>query len=1449
MKYLSCDYLDLSIISLDSFICNASPVNIQASSSSENINYQWLYGGVEITGATDSTYSALIPGTYTVRIKDSVCSKTSAPILVQNGSLETVGLTLPQTSFCANDSAITLNGGVPSGGVYSGPGVVGNTFDPSLANLGMNVINYIYTQSTGCVDTVSANVQVSLTPSVVLFQAFSNACVGDSINLNTGFPAGGVYSGDGVSGSQFAPQPNDTGLVSIYYTLDNGFGCSASDSITVNVLPVPSVAFNLALDSTCEISSPISLTGATPAGGTFSGTGVSGNFFIPAIVSPGYYPITYTVTQGGCSDSETQYIQVDSFPSVVLPTLDSICVSATSYPLDHGYPGGGTFIGAGISNNIFDASAVGVGVHNMMYVYENACAADTAYSTITVIASPTISASIIDVSCNGLSDGQAVAVATGGNGPYDFTWSNGDSTNVTSGLISGNYSVTVNGESGCVASNTFSVSQPNVLALALDSLDDVVCNGFSDGKAFVSTSGGTTPYNYVWSNGALTEDVTNLSFGTHQLLVTDANGCQDSLSVTINEVNPIAIAGSSVDVSCTGFADGSASITASSGGGLFSYAWSSGQTTASINSLDTGSYVITVSDQNGCQTSDTFHIDQPDSLLVSLSATDLTCSESNDGSISSTVSGGTGTYTYAWSNGSTSNSISSLATGSYTLTVTDDNSCQTIESALVNQPDSLDLTITESSSILCNSNSDGQLTASTVGGTAPFNYTWSNGAASSVNTNLTANLYAVTVTDANGCFKTASATLTEPSVLSIQIDSVLDASCFGLNDGYAEVSTSGGTGAITYLWSNGTATPNASVLVSGSYSVTATDANGCAVNTSLSIAEPTEISLTVSSSDVTCFGGNDGQAIATASNGQGAFTYAWSNGSASATNASLSAQTYTVTVTDAAGCFKVDTAVVDEPTQLMSMYTASNNACFGDSTGQITAAVSGGTLPYSYAWSNGETTSSVDSLMAGSYAVTITDDNGCQIDSSFTLSQPTALVLSIDSASDLLCFNDASGSIGASASGGTSVYSFLWNDNATSAIRSGIATGTYSVTLTDANGCVEETSLTITEPPLLSIQVNAIQDLLCFGDTNGSIDAIANGGTAPITYAWSNGENTAQLTNIIAGNYSLTVTDDNGCMADSVIALSQPDSIAINASIILALCDNTNDGSIATSVIGGVAPYSYAWSNAETADSISGLEAGNYTLTVTDDNACSSTQLITLGFEFAAPQPQLGNDTGYCTNDSLELHAGVLGATYSWSTGDSTESITIQDAGIYSVFVTETTGCSGLDTIEVVEFELPAFDLGNDTILCIADLELGLELNGPTGQAVYAWSIGSTQQSETVNAFGTYFLTVESAEGCTFTDSISIANDTCVGISDAAREHSILIYPNPNFGQFTVSGAAMTEKNAQLKIYNADGRLVLQRSTQSATEAIDLSLHGAGVYYVHFLKDSAPVNVKKVVVY
>ncbi len=206
-------------------------------------------------------------------------------------------------------------------------------------------------------------------------------------------------------------------------------------------------------------------------------------------------------------------------------------------------------------------------------------------------------------------------------------------------------------------------------------------------------------------------------------------------------------------------------------------------------------------------------------------------------------------------------------------------------------------------------------------------------------------------------------------------------------------------------------------------------------------------------------------------------------------------------------------------------------------------------------------------------------------------------------------------------------------------------------------------------------------------------------------------------------------------------------------------------------------------------------------------------------------------------------------ATYDWSTGDSTESITIQSAGTYSVFVTETTGCSGSDTIEVVEFDLPAFDLGNDTILCIADLELGLDLNGPAGQAVYAWSTGGDQPTETVTAFGTYILTVESAEGCRFTDSISIANDTCVGISDAAQARSILIYPNPNFGQFTVNGDVLTEKNAQLKIYNADGRLVLQRSTQSATEAIDLSLHGAGVYYVHFLKDSAPVGVKKVVVY
>ena len=450
--------------------------------------------------------------------------------------------------------------------------------------------------------------------------------------------------------------------------------------------------------------------------------------------------------------------------------------------MDHGFPADGTYSGTGITAGVFDASVAGIGTHAVRYIFENACAADTAYDSITVIASPTVSASITNVSCNGLTDGQLTTNTAGGNGPYTFSWSNGDTLPTTDSLAAGTYTVTASGDGGCVVSNNFNVTEPAILALALDSLDDVVCNGFGDGKAFVSTSGGTAAYTYAWSNGTATEDALNLQVGTHSLTVTDANGCQDSLSVTISEVNPIALSSSKTDITCYGLDDGTASTIAIGGGGIYTYAWSGGAATSTANGLSSGETHLTVTDQNGCVAMDTVDIAEPDSLIMSIGSENLTCYESNDGSASATVSGGRTPYAYLWSNSVTIDSIQSLIASTYAITVTDSSGCVKIDSAVVTQPDSISIVLSVTQNILCFGDSNGAINSTVSGGTTPYSFSWTGGAGDSL-TMVSAGTYTLTVTDTNGCNTNKSIALNEPAALVLTLDSLNDLSCFESADG------------------------------------------------------------------------------------------------------------------------------------------------------------------------------------------------------------------------------------------------------------------------------------------------------------------------------------------------------------------------------------------------------------------------------------------------------------------------------------------------------------------------------------------------------------------------------------------------------------------------------------------------------------------------------------------
>ena len=663
-----------------------------------------------------------------------------------------------------------------------------------------------------------------------------------------------------------------------------------------------------------------------------------------------------------------------------------------------------------------------------------------------------------------------------------------------------------------------SASAPSI---AITSSTNILCNGASTGSITATVTGGTSNYTYVWSNGSstantssLTNTVSSLSAGYYKVVVTDNNGLKDSTDITLTE--PTSLGSSAVvdsNVSCHGFSDGGATVSVTGGTMPYSYSWNNSATTASITGVVAGKYMVTISDANGCSVIDSVTITEPVALVAStIVDSNASCYGFSDGGATVSATGGTGVYSYLWSNGATTASITGVVAGTYNVTVTDANGCTSMSSATVTQPLSLGSSVVVDSNTSCHGFSDGGATVSATGGTMPYSYAWSNSATTASITGVVAGKYMVTISDANGCSVLDSVTITEPLALSSSVVLDSNVSCNGDMDGGATASVTGGTMPYSYSWSNSATTASITGVVAGKYMVTISDANGCSVLDSVTIAEPVAlVASTTVDSNVSCNGYSDGGATVSATGGTGVYSYLWSNGATTASITGVVAGTYNVTVTDANGCTSMSSATVTQPVSLgSSVVVDSNVSCHGFSDGGATALGSGGTMPYSYAWSNSATTASITGVVAGKYMVTISDANGCSVLDSVIITEPLALSSSVVLDSNVSCHGFSDGGATASVTGGTMPYSYSWSNSATTASITGVVAGKYMVTISDANGCSVIDSVTVTEP-----------------DLSGSTDTVK----ATDSYEWMDG---VTYTESIYGP-TYTLTDVNGC--DSVITL------------------------------------------------------------------------------------------------------------------------------------------------------------------------------------------------------------------------------------------------------------------------------------------------------------------------
>ena len=517
-------------------------------------------------------------------------------------------------------------------------------------------------------------------------------------------------------------------------------------------------------------------------------------------------------------------------------------------------------------------------------------------------------------------------------------------------------------------------------------------------------------------------------------------------------------------------------------------------------------------------------------LSVSIDLTNPSCDGFTDGQATALATGGDGDYRYRWSDGRAGQTIQGLDVGTLSVTVTDGDGATGTTSVTVATPDALEATFAQGGTQCAPEES---ATVSVTGGTAPYSYAWDNGQTGATADDLGFGVACVEVTDANGCEKIFCLDLERP--LTVTID-VTDPLCPGGCDAVAIARVSGGTRPVTYQWDNGATTAINDMLLPGTYCVTVTDANGCTATECATIDDPNEFLFDLDITQPNC-GAADGSVTLSTNGGSGSLSFAL-DGVSGTTFTGLGEGTYTATVTDGRGCMG-DTTFTLAGGNLVVDIDANSPPCGVGNTGSATANVTGGTAPFMYDWSNGTNGQTTSNLAPGMYSVTVTDAAGCTGTATTTITAGSNLTVTATS-TDETCEDANDGSASAMVSGGDAPYTFSWSTGATDPVIDNLAPGTYTVTVTDNNGCTGTTTVTVGEASPLTCSVTTIEEISAPGANDGILSAQFFGGVAPYTVSWNTGATTQTIDNLGPGTYTATVTDGNGCTTTCSATLEEP---------------------------------------------------------------------------------------------------------------------------------------------------------------------------------------------------------------------------------------------------------------------------------------------------------------------
>jgi hypothetical protein len=1427
------DLLVIQNISGTSYVCEGETGSFTVGVTGGATPYSYSIDGGN-NFQSSPTFTGLPGGTsYTFTAMDANgCTATSNPnTITELPPIAGTAAATDITCFGTNDGTITISGvsgGANSGFEYSLDGTNFQTGDTFTGLTGGSYTVHIR-DGFSCTTTLTAS--ISEPPAVTgMANVLSNeSCAGasdGSVEINANNTVSPVtYALDNGT-----PQSSNifTGISAGNHTVEVLSGpdnCSTTVTFSITA-PSPVVITAIEDDVTCNGSSDgsVSLTASGGAGSyTYSVTGGnnyagSGASSIFGGLSPGSYTATAT-DANGCSGTINFVITEPAAVQATFSATNPSCVGTSDGTITLTNATGGTgnltyrIGGTGSFQSSGNFTGLAAGTYTIEIQDANGCQS----SENITITDPTPITATVTINSNASGCGNTDGVFTisnpvNGNGTYTYSidGTNFQSSGSFTGLSAGIYTVTIQDGTSCTGTVTATITEPSGITASIAG-SSLSCNGDTNGSIVVTgTTGGTSPYEYSIDGTTFSANssFTGLTGGSYQVTIRDASGCTEILSADVTEPAAITATASVTDIACNGDLNGEINVTASGGTGTLTYSLdgTNFQSSATFTGLNGGNFTIIVKDANDCTTTLTASISEPAALSASVTgSTDITCHGGSDGTATVLVSGGTAPYEASIDgtqffpvppNGVFTN-IGVIEVP--TIQIRDANNCSvTINGFTINEPNpiAINLGVTD---VSCKGDSDGQIIVSASSdnnGTFEYSLDGTNFQAGDSFTNLAPGTYTVTVLETGpGCIQTAQATVGEPDALTGSATAT-DISCNGASDGTITINATGGTAPYEYSidGTNFQTTPF-SGLGPANYTITIRDTNGCTTSTTASINEPASLTATFTTTDVVCAGEASGSITLNIQGGTAPYT--WTDALTSGTtaiNVSGNSDTFDAAagtrsgnamVTDANGCTFDVSFTINEPTAVTGTAATTDVTCHGGTDGSITVTASGGTGIYSYSidGTNFSSSNSFTGLAAGSYTITIEDESGCTGTVTQSIAAPAAISLNFEAA-HVTCNGQDDGQIAGFASGGTAPYQYsLDGSTFQSTAFTNLTPGSYTLTVMDANGCTDNTSVTITEPDVLETNISNISQVTCKGADDGSANVTVTGGSAPYTYSLDGTTfNTSiDLTNLSAGNYVVTVRDNNGCESATDFTITEPDALGATVTAAALLCHGDTNGNLTATASGGTAPYEYSLdgNTFQTSNVFTGLGGGNYTVTIRDANGCSTTAAATITEPAAITASATTTDLTCNGDGSGEIDVTASGGTgaleYSLD-GTSFQSASVftgLSAGSYTITIMDTNGCTSTVTAMVAEPSALSVTAGisnDNTIIATAA--------GGTSPYEYSLNNGAFQSPGTFSglANGNYSITVRDANGCTATTTGALI---VTSLEPAAELAEIQIYPNP----------------------------------------------------------------------